>query len=354
VTPRLELVVPAVHSGRRVDEVVSSLAPNLSCRQAKRLCLEGRVLVEGRRVKKGQFLQAGAHLVVLLSPEVVMAEPEAPLVVCATSPDWVIVNKPPRQPTAARRTDEGGSLVSALVGRFPEMQGVGYEPREPGIVHRLDNGTSGLVLAARHGASFELLRAALQSGQIAKTYTALVVDRGLPDEGRITFPIAPHPRDPRRSIAVVGALREPPPPPCAAGDVVTGEPPPPPCAAGDVVTGEPPPPPYAVGDVMTDEPLRRQRPSTTCYRVQHRRAGIALVEVTATVATRHQIRVHFAALGHPLVNDVLYGAPEVSALGPERHGLHAARLVWEGTSPVEGFDVTAPLFADLAGFWAGL
>lgn len=329
---RVTLVVPPEADGRRVDEVAALLIAGLSRRQVQRSCAEGHVLVDGRFARKGQLLRAGTTLVVVLEPEEVQAEPDAPLLVRASSEHWVIVEKPPGQPTAPLSTGEVGTLVGALLGRYPEMRGFGYERREPGIIHRLDNGTSGLVLAARSRLGWDTLVHALSSGQLTKQYLAVVYDQGLADGGTIEFALAPHPRDSRRVIAVDSGT--------AGG------------APAQSSRGTSPRPPWS--GHLPGKVVSGQRPATTTFRVLRRRGGLALVEVTAKVAKRHQIRVHFAALGHPLLNDVLYGAPVAPGLAAGRHGLHAARLAWCGDAAVEGFEVTAPLWGDLADFWDGL
>jgi 23S rRNA pseudouridine1911/1915/1917 synthase len=169
-------------------------------------------------------------------------------------------------------------------------------------VHRLDTETSGVVVAARTAAAFDVLKAALREGKLDKRYWLVCSAEDLPDEGVIEFPIANHPKDQRRVLPCVHPR-----------------------------------------DVMRYEP----RPASTRYRVQKRVGMWALVEAKVGKALRHQIRAHFAAIGHPLAGDELYGGPPIRALG--RHALHASRVAFEGGGGVEAFDVTAPLPADMAG-----
>src|SRR5262249_22034244 len=157
--------------------------------------------------------------------------------------------------------------------------GIGYGPREPGLVHRLDTDTSGLVIVARTAIAFEGLRAALKAERIEKHYLLVCASEGLPDEGTIEFPLANHPKDIRRVYPCIHPR--------------------------DVVRYEP-------------------RPAKTTFKIERRHATWALVRAVAKRALRHQIRAHFAAIDHPLAGDILYGGAEIRALG--RHALHAAHV----------------------------
>jgi 23S rRNA pseudouridine1911/1915/1917 synthase len=212
----------------------------------------------------------------------------------------IVVDKPAGQATAPLRADERGTLANALVGRFPELAGIGYSPREPGIVHRLDTDTSGLVVVARTAAAFEALRDALQGERIAKEYLLVCASEGLPDQGTIEHPIANHPKDKRRVYPCIHPR-----------------------------------------DVMRYAP----RPALTRYTVEKRVGTWALVRAEAARAVRHQLRAHFASIDHPLAGDSLYGGPEVSGL--ERHALHAARVSLSEGEAALRFDIASPLPPDI-------
>lgn len=231
-----------------------------------------------------------------------MPEPNAPLHVHHESPRVLVVEKSAGQPTAPLRADETGTLANALVGHFPELASIGYSPREPGIVHRLDTETSGVVVVARTAEAFETLKEALKGEKIRKAYLLVCASEGLPDHGSIEYPIANHPKDKRRVYPCIHPR-----------------------------------------DVMRYAP----RPASTTYRVEKRVGPWALVRAEAARAIRHQIRAHFSAIEHPLAGDVLYGASAVPGL--ERHALHAARAAFDGDGDAElAFDVTSPLPADMA------
>ncbi|HEU4407206.1 MAG TPA: RluA family pseudouridine synthase [Polyangiaceae bacterium] len=298
------ITIDDTYAGMRLDKVVA-LSLGLGRGPVRRLFEEGRVRVGRRPGVKGDVLPAGATVEVSL-PEVegeaalAEAAPARPLVVLVETPEAVVVDKPAGQPSAPLRPGETGALANALVGRYPEMAGVGFHPREPGLVHRLDTGTSGVLVAARSAAAFEALSAGLKAGRLAKDYLAVCQDDELPETGHVDIPLAPHPKDSRRVLACLHPR-----------------------------------------DVARLEP----RPASTEYRVERRAGGRALVRVRAPRALRHQIRAHLAAIGCPIVGDELYGAEPVPGLG--RHALHATFVGWRGGDGVSPFEARSPLPAEL-------
>jgi 23S rRNA pseudouridine1911/1915/1917 synthase len=233
-------------------------------------------------------------------PESLQPEPELSLDLRLERPDFVVVNKPAGMPTAPLDTRERGTLCGALLARYPEMQGVGYRAREPGIVHRLDTQTSGLVLAARSAEAFTLLNQALEVEQLKKRYLAIVRAEGLADSGEISRPLAPDPAHPERVRVLEAADR----------------------------SG------YA-------------RHKITRYRVKRVVGERALIELEVGSAFRHQIRAHLSAIGHPIAGDAVYGGESLLELGA-RHALHASLLSWTGTTNLPGFTIYEPLPPELA------
>ena len=298
-------VVPPELDGQRLDKAAAKLAKGLSVARVKRAIEGGHVRVDGRRRAKGAPVRAGETITIVLeevpAPDApAVADPDAPLVVRFESPAVLVVDKPAGQPTAPLRAGERGTLVNALLGRFPELAGVGYGPREPGVLHRLDTGTSGLVIVARTAAAFAALRAALLDGRIEKKYLLVCASDGLADEGTIAHPIANHPKDQRRVLACITPR-----------------------------------------DVMRYAP----RQASTRYRVIRRGASHALVEATVEKALRHQIRAHFASIEHPLVGDGLYGSTE--KVDGKRHALHASFVGFAGEKDAGAFRLDSPLPPDL-------
>ncbi len=249
-----------------------------------------------RRAVKGDVATAGEALEIDLAENALgsaaVPDPEAPLHVLLETPQVVVLDKPAGQPTAPLDPGERGTLANALVARFPEMAGIGFSPREPGLCHRLDTGTSGIVLAARTAHGVQTLTRALKEGRLDKRYLVICAALDLPESGAIDIPLAPHPKDRRRVYACVHPR--------------------------DVAR-------YAA------------RPASTEYTRLREHGAWALVEAKAPKAARHQIRAHFAAIEHPLAGDELYGGPPLAApaegAAPEaapdaaRHALHAHRIV---------------------------
>jgi 23S rRNA pseudouridine1911/1915/1917 synthase len=305
-----EVVVPESLAGSRLDKAVAQLVPELSRARVKRAIELGAVRVNGRRVPKGGTVAAGDVLrvdVAQVADGPAVPEPEAPLRVVIETADVIVVDKPPGQPTAPIRPGETGTLVNALLGHYPELVPadeatfIGHSARDPGIVHRLDTETSGAVIVARTAQAFETLKVALKEERLSKSYLLVCAGEALPDEGTIEFPLTNHPKDQRRVYACVHPR-----------------------------------------DVMRYEP----RPAVTAYKVLKHAGNWALVEARVGKALRHQIRAHFAAIGHPLAGDELYGGNVIRALG--RHALHASRVAFTGGPGVAAFDVTVPLPKDMA------
>lgn len=291
-------------AGERLDKLLVSRFPGLGRRGARQLVEGGLVRVGGVRAAKSRRVEAGDVISVQGEWDAAPpAEPDAPLVVRLERSDLVVVEKPAGQATAPLVPTEAGSLASALLGRYPEMAGIGYRAREPGILHRLDTRTSGLVIAARTPLAFSALREALEAHRLDKRYLAVVeAASGLPDSGSIERVLMQHPS--------------------GVGRVVVAPP--------DVVQSG-------------------ARACRSAFRTVARSGRFALVEVSASRAYRHQVRVLLAASGWPILGDLEYGG-DVSGAIAERHALHASHVAWSGDERVPAFAVDSPLPDDLAAF----
>jgi 23S rRNA pseudouridine1911/1915/1917 synthase len=200
----VEHKVPQDLDGERLDKAIVALVEGASRARVKKAIENGEVRVNGRIVPtKGGVVKANDVLTlddasVRSGDAPCVPQPDAPLSVLHTSKLVLVVDKPAGQPTAPLRADETGTLANALVGHHPELAGIGYSAREPGIVHRLDTETSGLVVVARTADAFAALRDALQSERLHKEYLLVCRSEDLPDTGTIEIPIANHPKDKKR------------------------------------------------------------------------------------------------------------------------------------------------------------
>lgn len=275
------LTIAPDEDGLRVDLVLVRRF-SVGRAAAKELIEAGAVRLDGRRVRKGDRVHEGGTLELREPPRssrfAAEPDPSVPLVIVYEDSDLVVVDKPGGVPSNPLRVSERGTIAQGLLARFPEMAEVGFSPREPGLVHRLDVGTSGLLIAARNRESFEALRRSLAEGRWDKRYLALVTGR--PDTRVVVDAgISNHPGDPQKVL-------------------------------------------------VSADPLEASRLSArtarTDVRTIERFADCTLVEAEARHARRHQVRAHLAFAGHPIVGDRLYGGPEEPGL--ERHFLHASRI----------------------------
>lgn len=230
----------------------------------------------GRRADKGDLVAQGDRIELgsELSDPRARADPSVKLTVLYEDEHLVVVDKPAGIPSHPLRPGELGCLANGLLARYPDMAQTGYDERQPGLVNRLDNDSSGLVLAARSVSVFNRLRAALEAGQVSKTYLALTTQPVTPQ--RIEMALAPSSR--HRSRVEVSPLGKP------ASTTITA------C--------------WQQGDYF-------------------------VIEAHAPRAYRHQVRAHLAAVGAPILGDSLYGGEP-----GRRHYLHALSLAF--THPVTG------------------
>lgn len=299
------LTVDAAEAGERLDRFLAARLPDLSRTRIQSIVDHGRVTVNGATAKRSNRVESGDLIVIEIPPpSASAAQPEAiALEILYQDNDVAVLNKPAGMivhPGAGAKT---GTIVNALLHKFgssKELSSVGGELR-PGIVHRLDRETSGVLLVARHDLAHENLAAQFSGRQVQKTYIALVHGNLKEDSGRIELPVA---RDLHRRIRMTTRRRE-------------------------------------------------GREARTDWRVRLRLSGFTLIEADLHTGRTHQIRVHLSALGHPVVGDTLYGAPRNPKLGSAslhsltRHFLHAARIKFAHPTTGKGIDVRAPLAAEL-------
>jgi 23S rRNA pseudouridine1911/1915/1917 synthase len=292
-------------AGRRLDEAVAELA-GVSRAAAARWIADGRVLVDGRVRPKAWRLQGGESVSIDApeQPPPGPPQPEAlPVEVRYEDEHLLVVAKPAGLVVHPAPGHTSGTLVNALLGRVGTLSAGGSRDR-PGIVHRLDRDTSGLLLAAKDDATHAALAADLAARRIERGYQALAQGSlGPPDDGLVDAPIGRHPRDRRRMAVVPGG-----------------------------------------------------RPARTRWHALERFGPATHLEVRLDTGRTHQVRVHLAHLRHPLAGDLVYGAdPRLAErLGLARPFLHAWRLAF--THPASGrrVELVEPLPPDLAAVLARL
>ena len=268
----------------RLDRFLAAHGPvaGLGRRRLAEILSAGGVRVNGKPARKGTIVRTGDS--VTLGGRVGAAAPPVaspPLVMLYVDDDVVAVDKPPGLPTTVGRTP-GPSLAAALQIRFPEMTAAG-DPRHAGLVHRLDTGTSGLLVAARTAVTHTRLRAAFRRKAVVKEYLAVITGH-LAESRVVTQPLARHHRSPGRMVPGRGARRTWP----------------------------------AVTEIL---PIGGD-------------ATLTIVRLRMRTGVTHQLRVHLATLGHPIVGDRRYGrtALDPMTIGvplPSWHFLHARRIAFD-------------------------
>jgi 23S rRNA pseudouridine1911/1915/1917 synthase len=297
-----EFVAAESDAGQRLDQQIASRFSNISRTRAQELIASGLVLVNSRAAKGAHRLRAGERIQIQIQPRPPLrAEAESiPLDILYEDPDVIAVNKPAGMTVHAGAGTSSGTLVNALLGRGQSLS-QGGDALRPGIVHRLDKDTSGIILVAKNDAAHAKLSESFRQRQIQKIYIALV--QGLPEENRGTIDLAIA-RDPKRRTRMT--------------------------ARRSLVLGN-------------------AREARTDWRALARIDSATLLEIQLHTGRTHQIRVHFSALHHPVVGDTLYGAAAQLRIGKlllpalSRNFLHAAKLGFTQPRTGQWIELRAPL-----------
>lgn len=299
----MRLTAESADAGKRLDHLLHQRLPEFSRSRIQEWIKAGRVLVDGRAARPSQAVRGGETIdVEPAAPPPLRAEAEdIPLRILYEDADVVAIDKPAGMVVHAGAGVHSGTLVNALLHRFGALSGVAGELR-PGIVHRLDRFTSGVLLVAKNDAAHHKLAAQFSGREVEKVYLALVHGDLKQDAGRIERPIA---RDPVRRTRMTARL-----------------------AAGRAAWSE--------------------------YRVVRRFGRFTLLEVRIGTGRTHQIRVHLSSIGHPIVGDTLYGAPaKIEARPPlGRYFLHAHRIRFHQPSTGQEITLVSPLAPELES-WMG-
>lgn len=296
MSDRRETVFVVEGETDRLDRFLAAHLADLSRAQVQMLIRTGRVAVNGRPGKPAYRVEPGDRISVLLPPEggpTIRPEP-IPLTVVYEDECLLAVDKPAGMVVHPAAGHTGGTLVNALLAYHPQLADVGG-PGRAGVVHRLDKDTSGLLLVAKVPEAHAALQRQFKRRQVRKTYLALVEGEVQPREGVIEVPVG---RDQRQRKQMAA--------------------------------------------------MRSGRPAVTQYRAVEYFRGYTLLEVRPHTGRTHQIRVHLAWLGYPVVGDRVYGRRRQPLLG-DRHFLHALELHFTHPVTREALTLTAPLPAELTG-----
>jgi len=301
--PTRTFIVPSDAEGARLDVFLVSVVGDRSRSQIQRLIKDGHVRVSGGAPNSNQSVRTGQGVAVAVpEPIEARARPEAlPLPIVYQDHDLIVVDKPAGMVVHPAAGHASGTLVNALLHHVGDLSGIGGEKR-PGIVHRLDRGTSGLMVVAKHDAAHDELSRQFRDREVEKEYIALVW--GTVQAGRrIDAPIGRDPVQRKKMSARARRSRS------------------------------------AVTRIVRAEPLS---------------PALTLVHVAIHTGRTHQIRVHLSAIGHPVVGDALYGGVRRRMPGDlravahlERPFLHAARLAFVHPTDGRRMEFESPLPADL-------
>lgn len=299
--------------GTRLDKFLAEALPDFSRTQIQRLIDDNRVELARGRATARYRVRAGERLRLEVPPPkpARLVPEDIPLDIVFEDDALVVINKPPGMVVHPAPGHDHGTLVNALLYHCQSLSGVGGEER-PGIVHRLDKDTSGLMLVAKHDRSHRHLSDQLRVRTLRRRYHALVQGRPAPEHGTIDAPIGRHPQH-RQKMAVVES---------------------------------------------------RGREARTRYEVLESWGALSVLQLSLETGRTHQIRVHLAHIGQPVIGDPIYGTnavqlPRHPALARwirafPRQALHAGELQFEHPETGETMTCTAPLPEDLAELMARL
>lgn len=285
------LDVPPAAAGSRVDAFLAGALPGQTRAAVQKLLENGLVRKDGAAVKKNLRLTGGERLDVTL-PELrdsAAAPEEIALDIVYEDADVIVINKPRGMVVHPAAGHESGTLVNALLAHCGDsLSGIGGE-RRPGIVHRIDKDTSGLLIAAKNDAAHQCLSEQLKTRTLSRLYDAVVIGNIRQDEGNVDAPIGRSTRDRKKMAVVPGG-----------------------------------------------------RPAVTHYRVEARYDGYTHLKCKLETGRTHQIRVHMAHIGHPVAGDPLYG-PKTDRAGLRGQCLHARELVFTHPATGRNIQLSCPL-----------
>ena len=299
-TPVRSIRVPPAAEPARLDVFLARHLPRCSRRIAQRAIAAGEVRVNGRRARKGDLVGSNDVVQVredLFTPPALQPNPQLAIPILFEDAALIALDKPAGMPSQALRAQETETVANFLLACDPAMAAAGATDREAGIVHRLDTDTSGVLLAARTADAYRSLRQQFSRHEVLKEYLALV-EGDVPAPAVVRTPLGHDPHNPRRMKTAAAVDQD-----------------------------------------------RRARHAVTYFRPLERFRHATLLLVQIPTGVMHQIRVHLASVGHPVVGDRLYGRPPAHA---ERQLLHASRLSFTHPESGQPVDISSPVPADFA------
>ena len=301
------ILVNEHESGRRLDVIIASHISDCSRSFSASLIQKGKILVQGEVKKPGYRVKTGDNISINIpAPEPILSEPEPhDIDILYEDKHIIVINKEPGLVVHPAPGHNKGTLVNRLLYHCPELEGIGGKLR-PGIVHRLDKDTSGTIVAAKNDAAHINLAAQFKSRKIKKLYLALVHGVVKSKSGSISLPIGRHPSD-RKKMSTIS---------------------------------------------------RKSRPAKTFWKVIERFNGATLLELDLKTGRTHQIRVHCAAINHPIVGDPIYGGKKAAkkplkkdtsnkTISATRQMLHAWRLEFTHPATGEAMSFESPIPQDM-------
>jgi 23S rRNA pseudouridine1911/1915/1917 synthase len=274
----------------RLDQYLVQLFPHISRSYLQQTIEKGLVQINAKKCRKGTMIRFGDEIYIqpFVEPKDRTIDGDAKVLfnVLHEFEHYIVIDKPPFLPTHPNQFEDTNTLANGLVSKYPQIIGVGEDSLRPGIVHRLDSNTSGVILAALTQEGFRNLRELFNEREIHKTYVALVLGN-IESSGSVDTDIAHHPKNPRKMVTV--------------------------------------------SDDKT--PFRsRRRVAKTMFEPIEQFGDYTLVRVKTLTGRMHQVRVHMASIGHPLVGDELYQSDREKnkdKLGLTRHFLHAVSIEFD-------------------------
>lgn len=289
----------------RLDSFVRRCLPHLSRREVEKAIVEKHFIVNGKIAHKGRPLRAGDVLVFDGSAHWLLLQPlpdfELDVPIVYEDSSLVALNKPAGMPTHGFSGRHTKTLANFLLAKWPTLAHIGKSRWEPGLIHRLDRETSGLVLVAKTQTAFDDLRQQFRRRQVVKKYLALVWGKTAP-QGLIDTPLAHDNRDTRKMQPIKHSTRK-----------------------------------------------KKQKAwrAVTRFCTVGQAQGTSLLEIEMATGVTHQIRVHLASIGHSIVGDFLYGASATETFGLHRHFLHASSVQFRHPENGETIRVKAALPGEL-------